>query len=64
MSTHTSEPKASRTTHRRITVKTSAAPTASQHRVQVAAARLRVTLDERLGRPTPDETKALAKEAL
>lgn len=63
MSTHTSEPKAARTT-RRITVKTSAAPTASQRRVQVAAARLRVTLDERLGRPTPDTTKALAKEAL
>lgn len=63
MSTHTSEPKASRTTHRRIMVKTSAAP-APSHRVQVAAARLRVTLDERLGRPTPEETKALAKEAL
>ena len=63
MSTHTSEPKATRTT-RRITVKTSSAPTASQRRVQVAAARLRVTLDERLGRPTPAKTKALAKEAL
>lgn len=34
----------------------------SQHRVQVAAARLRVTLDERLGRPTPARTKGLAKE--
>lgn len=63
MSTHTSEPKSAGAT-RRITVKTSVAPTDSQHRVQVAAARLRVTLDERLGRQTPDETKALAKEAL
>lgn len=63
MSTHTSEPKAARIT-RRITVKISSAPTASQRRVQVAAARLRVTLDERLGRPTPAKTKALAKEAL
>lgn len=62
MSTHTSEPKAIHST--RVTVKTSTAPTASQRRVQVAAARLRVTLDERLGRPTPDKTKALAKEAL
>jgi hypothetical protein len=63
MSTHTSEPKAARTT-RRITVKTSSAPTPAQRRVQVAAARLRVTLDERLGRPTPPKTQALAKEAL
>lgn len=47
--------------HRRITVKISSAPTASQHRVQLAAARLRVTLDERLGRPTPPATKALAQ---
>ena len=36
---------------------------ASEHRVQVAAAKLRVTLDERLGRPTPPRTKALAKES-
>jgi hypothetical protein len=36
--------------------------TASEHRVQVAAAKLRVALDERLGRPTPPKTKALAKE--
>lgn len=35
---------------------------ASEHRVQVAAAKLRVALDERLGRPTPPKTKALAKE--
>ncbi|ALV44115.1 hypothetical protein AU252_21695 [Pseudarthrobacter sulfonivorans] len=34
----------------------------AEHRVQVAAARLRVTLDERLGRLTPPQTKALAKE--
>lgn len=32
-----------------------------EHRVQVAAARLRVTLDDRLGRETPDGVKALAK---
>jgi hypothetical protein len=36
--------------------------TASEHRVQVAAAKLRVALDERLGRPTPPKTKALAQE--
>lgn len=35
-----------------------------ERRVQVAAARLRVTLDERLKRTTPPEVKALAKEAL
>lgn len=64
MSTHTSEPKVGAQTHRRITVTTSSAPSPSQHRVQVAAARLRVTLDERLGRTTPAKTKALAKEAL
>jgi hypothetical protein len=63
MSMHTSESKAAGSP-RRITVKTSSAPTAAQHRVQVAAARLRVTLDERLGRPTPPKTQALAKEAL
>ena len=45
-----------------VPVKVSSPATASQHRVQVAAARLRVTLDRRLGRPTPDQTKALAKE--
>ena len=63
MSTHASEPKAA-DNPRRITVKTSNGPSPAQHRVQVAAARLRVTLDERLGRPTPAKTKALAKEAL
>ncbi|WP_248760586.1 hypothetical protein [Pseudarthrobacter sp. SSS035] len=36
--------------------------TRAAHRVQVAAARLRVTLDKRLGRLTPPQTKALAKE--
>ncbi|MHC6230737.1 hypothetical protein ACX5I6_14065 [Arthrobacter sp. MMS24-T111] len=47
-----------------------AAPSATKkatpagHRVQVAAARLRVTLDERLGRETPAKTKALAKEPI
>jgi hypothetical protein len=34
---------------------------ASEHRVQVAAAKLRVVLDERLGRPTPAKTKALSR---
>ncbi|MDQ1593452.1 MAG: hypothetical protein QOH40_8 [Arthrobacter pascens] len=38
--------------------------TAAEHRVQVAAARLRVTLDERLGRETPAKTKALAQEPI
>ena len=38
--------------------------TPAEHRVQVAAARLRVTLDERLGRETPARTKALAKEQI
>lgn len=33
-----------------------------ERRVQVAAARLRVTLDDRLGRQTPDAVKALAKQ--
>ncbi|BAS08978.1 hypothetical protein AHiyo4_24000 [Arthrobacter sp. Hiyo4] len=36
--------------------------TPAEHRVQVAAARLRVTLDERLGRITPPQTTALAGE--
>lgn len=36
--------------------------TPAEHRVQVAAARLRVTLDERLGRITPPQTTALAEE--
>jgi hypothetical protein len=43
-------------------VKKNATP--AEHRVQVAAARLRVTLDERLGRETPAKTKALAKEPI
>ncbi len=47
-----------------VPVKVSSPATTSQHRVQVAAARLRVTLDRRLGRPTPDQTSALAKEEL
>ena len=33
-------------------------------RVQVAAARLRVTLDKRLDRPTPPEVTALAQQDL
>ena len=47
-----------------IPARASSPATAPQHRVQVAAARLRVTLDRRLGRPTPDQTRALAKEEL
>ncbi len=38
--------------------------TPQERRVHVAAARLRVTLDELLGRVTPDDVKALAKEPL
>jgi sarcosine oxidase gamma subunit len=38
--------------------------TPAERRVQVAAARLRVTLDERLGRKTPERTRALAQEEL
>lgn len=63
MSEPPSEPEAA-SAIRRIRVSIYSAPTSSQHRVQVAAARLRVTLDERLGRATPAKTKALAKEAL
>lgn len=37
-------------------------PSPADHRVQVAAARLRVTLDRRLGRDTPSKTAALARE--
>jgi hypothetical protein len=40
------------------------AVTPAQRRVQVAAARLRVTLDDRLGRTTPPDVKALAQKAL
>lgn len=36
----------------------------SEHRVQVAAARLRVSIDERLGRETPPEVKELASEEI
>lgn len=36
----------------------------ADRRVQVAAARLRTTLDERLGRDTPPSVKALAKQDL
>jgi hypothetical protein len=63
MSTHTPEQKDDQAP-RHASVKVAGSATASQHRVQVAAARLRVTLDERLGRPTPDRTQALAKEEL
>jgi len=63
MSTSTSEPKNDHAP-RHVSVKAAGPTTPSQHRVQVAAARLRVTLDERLGRPTPAQTKALAKEDL
>ena len=63
MSEHPSETVAA-SANRRIRVSIYSGPTASQHRVQVAAARLRLTLDERLGRATPAKTKALAKENL
>jgi hypothetical protein len=63
MSEHPSETEAA-SANRRIRVSIYSAPTTPRHRVQVAAARLRVTLDERLGRATPAKTKSLAKEAL
>jgi hypothetical protein len=44
------------------TDRTSASTVASDQRVQGAAARLRVALDRRLGRRTPDSTKDLAEE--
>lgn len=46
------------------TTEVSDTPSPADHRVQVAAARLRVTLDIRLGRTTPAKTVALAREAL
>ena len=63
MSTDPAEEKHNRAP-RHVPGKDSDSTAASQHRVQVAAARLRVTLDERLGRPTPARTKDLAKEEL
>lgn len=47
-----------------IPKKTREPATHSARRVQVAAAKLRVVLDERLGRPTPAAVKDLAKEDL
>lgn len=58
MSTSTPEQKKVHAVRHTSTKNSSAA----DHRVQVAAAKLRVALDERLGRPTPPKTKALAKE--
>jgi len=58
MSTSTPEQKKAQTGRHTSTKKVAPA----DHRVQVAAAKLRVALDERLGRPTPPKTKALAKE--
>ncbi|KRE53037.1 hypothetical protein ASG92_05595 [Arthrobacter sp. Soil736] len=61
---------ASTSEHKYVHTPRSASPATSkkdpqaEHRVQVAAARLRVTLDERLGRETPAKTKALAKEPI
>ncbi|MDR6505542.1 hypothetical protein [Arthrobacter oryzae] len=63
MSTSTPEQKKSRTP-RHASTSRGRQLTPSEHRVQVAAAKLRVALDERLGRPTPAETKALSKEDL
>lgn len=39
-------------------------PGASDRRVQIAAAKLRVVLDERLNRPTPEWVKRLAEQKL
>jgi hypothetical protein len=63
MSTSTPEQKKSRAP-RHVTKSGGRQLTPAEHRVQVAAARLRVALDERLGRPTPAETKALSEEDL
>lgn len=63
MSTSTPEQKKSRAP-RHVTKSGDRQLTPAEHRVQVAAARLRVALDERLGRSTPAETKALSKEDL
>ncbi|MCU1548877.1 MAG: hypothetical protein JWO29_1828 [Arthrobacter sp.] len=63
MSTSTPEQKKTRTSHH-ASKATGKAMTPSEHRVQVAAAKLRVALDERLGRPTPPKTKALSREDL
>ena len=63
MSTSTPEQKKSRTP-RHVSTSRGRQLTPSEHRVQVASAKLRVALDERLGRPTPAETKALSKEDL
>lgn len=63
MSTSTPEQKKSRTP-RHVSLPRDRQLTPSEHRVQVAAAKLRVALDERLGRATPSETKALSKEDL
>ncbi|WP_082049681.1 hypothetical protein [Arthrobacter sp. SPG23] len=63
MSTSTPEQKKSRTP-RHVSTPRGRQLTPSEHRVQVAAAKLRVALDERLGRPTPAETKALSQEDL
>lgn len=41
---------------------TGAAVAAAEHRVQAAAAKLRVILDRRLGRPTPQSVMDLAEE--
>ncbi|MBP2414802.1 hypothetical protein JOF48_003601 [Arthrobacter stackebrandtii] len=38
-------------------------PSPGERRVQIAAARLQVTLDDRLGRTTPEQVRALAGEA-
>lgn len=62
MSANASDRKDAGTPRRGSSAKTGKVMTPSERRVQVAAARLRVTLDQRLGRQTPAETKELAKE--
>lgn len=63
MSTSTSQPRKS-SAPRHVEAKGAELTSPKEHRVQVAAARLRVTLDGRLNRTTPPEVKALAKEEL
>lgn len=65
MSTSTPERKAdsARPPAPRISKKTGKPETPAEHRVQVAAAKLRVTLDTRLNRPTPPDVTKLARES-
>jgi hypothetical protein len=64
VSTNVPGPGAQSSSPASVPKKAGKATTPAEHRVQVAAAKLRVVLDERLGRPTPPEAKALSEEDL